>query len=444
MFSTFAVLENSVLRDQKNLNDFWKQKSSNPAFSLSEQFQQSNAICDRCKYCDGGNFIIQTYLMVPGNEQQSRPPRQTIQTVELTENFPYEPYGLNYQNWINGINVSPKISPENYLLPVKMFTNANELGKSCNFMLFPFDVVYTTPVIKLYDDDKIPFTESAIKTIKSYLSRGIAISITMYMGSGTTGQVFDAFTGGEILYAACPTWLVDHAVTIVGYGKKYGKDVWIIKNTWGRGWGEDGFFFVEIGKNSYCTEHSAYTIIPKYFDMDEKDPYPRGIMKRGLRITLDCDNYFTNISGVIDCYDECPPQFPVISNGECIQQLVCSLETPYLDTKCVSRCASASYLTVNNSYICTQSCPKFYVLNASNQNSKQCVDQCGVNQQIVNLQCVPKCENCGIKQTQIVAIVVPVVILAAGIIIATVFFCKRRKRTNIAKIRIHHMTGNVF
>lgn len=55
---------------------------------------------------------------------------------------------------------------------------------------------------------------------------------------------------------------MDHAVTLVGYGKRFNIPVWIIKNSWGPSWGDQGFFFIERGTNAYCIESSAFTFLP--------------------------------------------------------------------------------------------------------------------------------------------------------------------------------------
>ncbi|CAL6017994.1 Cathepsin_L [Hexamita inflata] len=376
-FQTMAIMENGVLRDKKNLNAFWQAKADASTLNLSEQYLLSNSICDSCSYCGGGNFVIETYIMVPGNKQQLTPPRNPIPTVELNDNYPYA-YAANEANWKAGIYLPTKLATENQLLPIKLFNNSGLYAAWCN------QAAKVTPVVKIFDDDATTFNATTIATLKSYLSRGIAVAISMLVGSGDPKTIFNNYRGGAILHNPCPTWAMDHAVTLVGYGKKGGKDVWVIKNSWGEWWGDKGFFFFEIGKNSYCSEQFAYTSIPKYFDMTETTPYDRGTLKRDLTYTLDsdpvsCTKYFTNISGIIQCYDSCPPTYSIILSGSKQCKDKCPDATPYYETgACVEKCTSGSYSVETGqtqTLYCEASCT-FFVKNASNQDSHQCLSKC--------------------------------------------------------------------
>jgi C1A family cysteine protease len=52
----------------------------------------------------------------------------------------------------------------------------------------------------------------------------------------------------------------NHAVTCVGYGTLGGQDYWVIRNSWGSGWGIGGYVLIKRGVNMCLIEGYAYSV----------------------------------------------------------------------------------------------------------------------------------------------------------------------------------------
>lgn len=67
-------------------------------------------------------------------------------------------------------------------------------------------------------------------------------------------QVVDGFrdyTSGVYTSAVCKNSPndVNHAVVVVGFGVEDGVEYWLVKNSWGADWGDQGFFKIQRGVN---------------------------------------------------------------------------------------------------------------------------------------------------------------------------------------------------
>jgi C1A family cysteine protease len=61
-------------------------------------------------------------------------------------------------------------------------------------------------------------------------------------------MAFQAYRSG-VITTGCGTKL-DHGVLAVGYGTLNGEDYFLVKNSWGPSWGDQGY--VRIGQNNVC------------------------------------------------------------------------------------------------------------------------------------------------------------------------------------------------
>ena len=75
---------------------------------------------------------------------------------------------------------------------------------------------------------------------------------------------FQFYESGVFESDDCSSTALDHAVTVVGYGVSHsGKKYYIIKNSWGTDWGEDGYIYFSRDVNNMCgiLENTCYPIV---------------------------------------------------------------------------------------------------------------------------------------------------------------------------------------
>jgi C1A family cysteine protease len=107
-------------------------------------------------------------------------------------------------------------------------------------------------------------TTGAIITGYRNLPRSEAQMASYLYSSGPIGIAIDAtswhsYSGGVM--ANCRSGTVNHGVLLVGMGKTAtGSRYWIVKNSWGPGWGEGGYIRVLMGRNACNIAH--WPIIP--------------------------------------------------------------------------------------------------------------------------------------------------------------------------------------
>lgn len=69
-----------------------------------------------------------------------------------------------------------------------------------------------------------------------------------------THPSFMSYRGGVYYEPLCGNTLaaLDHAVLVVGYGTDQGWDYWLVKNSWGTYWGEQGYVRMARNRNDHC------------------------------------------------------------------------------------------------------------------------------------------------------------------------------------------------
>jgi C1A family cysteine protease len=107
-------------------------------------------------------------------------------------------------------------------------------GQTCKFN--KASVVSTVSDVQCFEDN-------TDEQVKQYLNSIGPLAIAL---DATDFQYYDS---GVL---KCEGSQLDHGVLLVGYGSEDGEDFWIVKNSWGKNWGESGFVRISTKAGENC------------------------------------------------------------------------------------------------------------------------------------------------------------------------------------------------
>ncbi|XP_031259300.1 cysteine proteinase RD21A-like [Pistacia vera] len=106
------------------------------------------------------------------------------------------------------------------------------------------------------------------------------------------GREFQFYDSG-VFSGRCGTAL-DHGVTAVGYGTDNGVDYWLVKNSWGKSWGESGYIKMERNLLGTATGKCGIAVEASYpIKTGQNPPNPGPSPPSPIKPPTVCDSYYS-------------------------------------------------------------------------------------------------------------------------------------------------------
>lgn len=107
-----------------------------------------------------------------------------------------------------------------------------------------------------FNPENVGATEVSCMDIKSGseddLQAAVATVGPISVGIDASHASFQLYRSGVYSERRCSSRNLDHGVLAVGYGQQDSKDYWLVKNSWGKSWGMEGYIMMSRNKDNQC------------------------------------------------------------------------------------------------------------------------------------------------------------------------------------------------
>lgn len=200
----------------------------------------------------------------------------SVATVELKANFPY----LDSDN-SSAVNREDRVCPDSmipkafHLNPVgfaraTVAESSTSPGSGIVQVVSPCPRIFFSADRSKDESANYTFTAGDIVNIKSFLARGLPVAGSLRSDADGRGveSRYRKYQQGVFDHGCTEPWGAGNVPFVFsGYGRYRGTEVWIVRFSNGDIWGNGGFMYLPIGKNSLCSEQRYDAMLSRFFDL---------------------------------------------------------------------------------------------------------------------------------------------------------------------------------
>jgi len=145
-------------------------------------------------------------------------------------------------------------------------TNAMDYIKSAGGLMLESDYPYKGYEGSCkFDASKAKMQVKSVHTFTARNEEKMMTAVQQYgpLAIALDASKFDYYSSGIMNGSGCYAGSPDHGVAVVGWGVEGSTKYWIVKNSWGKSWGENGYVRIERGSNACGVEDYPMGVVAK-------------------------------------------------------------------------------------------------------------------------------------------------------------------------------------